>query len=398
MAANTSIATNVLRECIARHVAHTSTNHNPNSAATLITGPKATGKTQLAQLLFPTYRHISLALPSEAARAEFDPAAFLSGLPAQVIIDDVHLAPRLLHHVGRVGRAGGHVLVGSRPLTLAAAAHDAFGNRCQVIRLDGLGHGDTVRVRPELTIAERMLRGGFPVLYASAAAHVGEFMRSLVADHLIRELPEQLRVDSVHDFERFLRAAALRTARPLNKAALAREVGIAGSTAAIWLDTLADAGIVGFVPAWQPPHGRPLVKAPKLYFLDTGLCAWLQGIRDAAELDTSPLAPALWETYVHGELRRSTTAAPPASWRDRTKEVDFLVPTPRGPILIDTEWSEFPSTATVGRLLRIRDSVGADGVAAVAVCCRTPLRQTLGDTAGPAVQTVGLDDLPALLG
>ncbi|MBM4022697.1 MAG: DUF4143 domain-containing protein, partial [Planctomycetes bacterium] len=129
------------------------------------------------------------------------------------------------------------------------------------------------------------------------------------------------------------------------------------------------------------------------------LCAWLLGIRDAEDLMGSPHAPALWETYVHGELRRlQTTDTSLMSWRDRLKEVDFLLPTPRGLVLIDAEWAEFPSAATIGRLLRIRDSIGAGGVAAIAVCCRTPRHQALREPAGPAVETVGLDDLPALLG
>ena len=323
------------------------------------------------------------------------------------MIDAVHLAPRLLHHVGRAiaGRTvppAGYVLVGARPLLLAAAATEAFAaGAAAVIRLDGLSHAEASAARPDMPLAERLLRGGFPALYADPAADVATFMRDHVATHLVRELPQQLRVDSVHDFERFLRAVALRTGRLLNKAELAREVGIAGSTAAIWLDTLVEAGIVALLPPWLPPRGRPLVKAPKLHFLDTGLCAHLLGIRDAAELAASPHAPALWETLVHGEVRRlAAAAAPPVEpvfWRDRTKEADFLVPTPRGLVVLDAAWTEFPASSDVRRLLRIREQLGAEGVAAVAVVCRTPTRQALREPAGPAVETVGLDDLPGLL-
>jgi predicted AAA+ superfamily ATPase len=189
-----------------------------------------------------------------------------------------------------------------------------------------------------------------------------------------RELPEQLRVDSVHAFEQFLRAVALRSGRLLNKAELAREVGIVGSTAAIWLDTLVEAGVIALVRPWRPPQGRPLVKAPKLYFLDTGLCAHLLGIRSAEELASSPQAAALWETYVYGEVRRLAAAAvprvEPVFWRDRTKEADFLVPTPRGLLILDAAWTEFPATADVRRLLRIRDLLGVESVATVAVVWR----------------------------
>jgi predicted AAA+ superfamily ATPase len=349
---------------------------------------------------------VTLALPSEASRAHLDPAAFLASHPPPVVIDDVHLAPRLLHHVGRETSSrplppASFVLVGSRPLLLETTAREAFGPDPCLVRLDGLSHAEAVAACPTMPLAERLLRGGYPALHADPTSDVDQFMRSLVADHLARELPEQLRVDSVHAFEQFLRAVALRSGRLLNKAELAREVGIVGSTAAIWLDTLVEAGVVALLRPWRPPQGRPLVKAPKLFFLDTGLCAHLLGIRTADELAASPHAPALWETYVHGEVRRLAAAAgppvEPVFWRDRTKEADFVVPTPRGLVIFDAIWSEFPAAADIRRLLRIREAIDAETVASVAVVCRTPTTQALREPAGPAVETIGLDDLPKLL-
>ena len=322
------------------------------------------------------------------------------------MIDDVHLAPRLVHHLAawierQPGPPAGYVLVGSRPLLLAAAADEAFAGTAAVFGIDGLSHAEISAARPGVPLAERLIRGGYPALYADPTADASAFMRDLVADHLARGLPDQLRVDSVHDFERFLRAAALRSGRLLNKAELAREVGIAGSTAAIWLDTLVEAGIIDLLQPWKPSHGKPLVKAPKLYFRDTGLCAHLLGIRSAAELAASPHAPALWETCIHGEIRRLRRAASvsiePVFWRDRTKEADFVLPTPRGLVVLDAAWTEFPATADVRRLVRIREVIGPDSVAALGVVCRTPTRQSLREPSGPAVETIGLDDLAALL-
>lgn len=160
--------------------------------------------------------------------------------------------------------------------------------------------------------------------------------------------------------------------------------------------------MITLVPPWRPPQGKPLVKAPKLFFLDTGLCAALLGIRTEQDLAHSPHAPAIWETAVHAELRRLLAAAAPqaevAFWRDRTKEVDFLLPTRRGLALVDASWSEFTPPPSAARLLRIRDLVGAGEVATLAVVCRSTHGQSLRQPAGPDVETVGLDDLPALLG
>jgi predicted AAA+ superfamily ATPase len=364
-------------DSIARNIFDSVNDNSPNPPLLVVTGPRGCGKTHLAQTLFPSYRRTALSLPSEAARAYLDPAAFLAGLPPPVVIDDAQLAPRLLHHLaGALERRpcppAGYVLVGSRPGTLAATAAAAF---------------------------QRLLRGGFPALYAAPASDPVAFMRSFIADHLARELAVQLRVDSLHDFERFLRGVAVRSGQVVNKAALAREVGIAGSTAAIWLETLVDAGLVTLVQPWRPPQGRPLVKSPKLFMLDTGLCCHLLGICTADELASSPHVAAVWETCVHAELRHLTASAGGeiVFWRDRTKEADFLVPTPRGLVIIDTAWTEMPPAAAVGRLMRIRKAIGEETVAGVAIVCRTPDRQSLREPAGPLVETVGLADLPGLL-
>ncbi len=375
-----------------------------------IIGPRGCGKTHLAQTRFPSHRHTTLALPSEAARARLDPAAFLASQPPPVVIDDAHLEPRLLHHLAEnlartPGPPASYVVVGSRPATLEAAFAAAFADRPdlgRLVRLDGLSHAEAAAASPDLTIVGRLLRGSFPAVYANPTSEPWEYLRSLVADHLVRELPLQLRVDNPHDFERFLRSVALRTGQLLNKAALAREIGIAGSTAAIWLATLIDAGVVTLLYPWKPSQGKPVVKSPKVYFLDTGLCCHLLGIRTETELAESPHAAAIWETSVHAELRRLLAAAAPSAellfWRDRTKEADFLVPTPRGLLIIDAAWLEIPPAAAVRRLLRIRSLIGEASVAGLAVVCRTPTRQALRRPAGPAVETVGLDDLPGLVG
>lgn len=392
--------------CIERHVQFLTNNTIRTPAALVLTGPRATGKSHLAQTAFPTHRRVNLALPSEASQAQLDPAAFLIGHPPPVVIDDVHLAPRLLHHVGRAIALrsfppASFVLVGSRPALLDATAREAFGDTDCLVRIDGLSHAEATAASPAMPLAERLLRGGFPALHAEPDRDVDEFMRTLVSDHLARELPEQLRVDSVHAFEQFLRAVARRSGRMLNKAEIAREVGIVGSTAAIWLDTLVEAGIVSLVRPWRPPQGRPLVKAPKIYFRDTGLCAHLLGIRTAEALAASPQAAALWETCVFAEVRRlAAMATPPVEplfWRDRTKEADFVLPTARGLVILDAAWSEFPARVDIRRLLRIREAIGPEAIACMAMVCRTPTTQALREPAGPAVETIGLDDLPGLL-
>jgi len=130
-------------------------------------------------------------------------------------------------------------------------------------------------------------------------AHAGAVHRqSYVAIYLERDLRQSLQVASLRDFERFIRACALRTGQMLNRADLARDVGISGSTTAAWLSVLAA----------------------------SGQAAFLSGVRSPEDLRDSPQAGALCETLVFGELRRLQIDRRGGwelhFWRDRAKEGD----------------------------------------------------------------------------
>lgn len=80
---------------------------------------------------------------------------------------------------------------------------------------------------------------------------------------------------------------------------------------------------------WFSNRTKSLVKAPKLYLSDTGLCAFLMGMTTARDLASSPLIGPLWETLVFAEIRRRQLGRQGGwthnFWRDRTKEADFLL-------------------------------------------------------------------------
>lgn len=101
-------------------------------------------------------------------------------------------------------------------------------------------------------------------------------------------------------FRTFVRMCAARTSQVLNLSALAADCGISSHTAKGWLSMLQASYLVRL-----PPHhinfGKQLTKSPKLYFFDTGLAAWLAGIRNADELAISPCA-ALFETWAVAEI------------------------------------------------------------------------------------------------
>jgi uncharacterized protein len=371
----------------------------------VVTGARQTGKTSLARRLFPEHSYVSLDLPSTAAQAEHDPSTFLGEHPPPVVIDEVQYAPGLLRHVKRVvdqhrGERGQFILTGSQPYALMQGVAESLAGRAAVVAVEGLTYAETVAANPNMPLAERLLRGGFPELHADPSIDVADFMRSYVATYLERDLRSQMRVGSLRDFERFVRAAALRSAQLLNKAELARDVGVSGPTSAEWLSLLERGGIVTLLEPWFSNRGKSLIKTPKLYMRDVGLAAFLMGITTADELTSAPLVGAIWETFICGELRKALAGETGARhlhfWRDRTKEADFLVHAGGAFLLADAKWTEEPETRDAKRLLQICDELPTGVVRRMAIICRTHDRHPLVPGTSP-VEAVGPADAAGLV-
>jgi uncharacterized protein len=365
----------------------------------VLTGARQTGKTALVRRLFPQYAYISLDLPSEAELAEHEPAAFLDRNPPPLVVDEIQYAPGLMRHLKRAVDAqratpGQFLLTGSQPFEVMAGVTESLAGRAEVLHLSTLSHAEITRAFPQLSVEEVMVRGGFPELYEKPELDARGFYQSYLATYLERDLRSQLKVVSLRDFERFLRSAALRTAGLLNQSELARDVGISPTTAGQWLSVLDRSGVVMLLEPWFSNPTKSLVKAAKLHFRDTGLCAFLMGIVSPGDVLGSPLAGALWESMVCGELRRLIDYGPAlwqlAFWRDRTKEADFLLHRAGRFRLADAKWSEHP--ATPGRLDRVRREF--DPLPPSAIVCRTPNRYPIVE----GIDALGLADLAEFLG
>lgn len=350
----------------------------------VVTGARQTGKTALVKRVFPGYAYVSLDLPSEAEQAERDPTGFLDRHPEPLVVDEVQYAPGLLRHLKRRvderrEASGRFILTGSQVFPLMAGVSESLAGRVAVLTLGGLSHAEIVRARPRVTVEELLVRGGYPELHARPDIDARGFFQSYVGTYLERDLRAQLQVGSLRDFERFLRAAALRTSQLLNRAELARDVGISPSTAGQWLSVLERSGIVGLLEPWFSNRTKALVKTPKLHFHDTGLCAFLLGVDSVADLRESPLAGPLWETLVFSELQRLQAGGVGswqlAFWRDRTKEADFLLHRAGKVLLADAKWSENPEGP--GRLARVRAEFRPAPPAAIV--CRAPSAYPLAD-------------------
>lgn len=347
----------------------------------VLTGARQTGKTSTLLHLFPEYEFVSLDLPTEAEQAEKEPHLFLQRHPPPVIIDEVQYAPGLFRHLkvavdAHRERNGQFLLTGSQKFSLMKNVSESLAGRADIVELETLSLSEIRNVLPESALASVIVRGGFPELYANPDIDPIAFYNSYLAAYLERDVRALANVGSLRDFERFLRACALRSANLLNKADLARDVGIAPSTANQWLSILEASGQIMLLEPWFSNRTKSIVKSPKLYLADTGLLCAILNIRTVESLLQSPAAGAVWETFVFAQLRdRERRAGRSGSlffWRDRTREVDFVVDAGGRLELFEAKWTEIPDLADTVNLEFVRNLIGKSRIIGGGVISRTP--------------------------
>jgi hypothetical protein len=354
--------------------------------AVVVTGGRQTGKTTLLRHLFPDASFASLDLPSAGFQADERGEEFLRGFKEPVILDEIQYAPGLFRHLkvaidARREERGRFLMTGSQKFSLMHALSESLAGRCAVLELDTLAGTEILAAFPDESILpeEILWRGGFPELWRDQEIEPRLFYSSYTATYLERDVRLSLRVGSLRDFERFLRACALRSGQLLNLTDLARDIGIAGTTARDWLSVLEASSQVILLEPYFGNLTKRLIKSPKLYFRDTGLLCFLLGLESPAALAASPLSGAVWETFVLAQILRARAAGGSAGqvffWRDtHGTEVDFLIEQNGRARLIEAKWAETLSDPrrALKPLLAVRDLLGDQAAAEHWIASRTP--------------------------
>jgi predicted AAA+ superfamily ATPase len=326
--------------------------------ATLVTGPRQSGKTTLLRSHFgATHRYVSLEAPHIRERALADPVGFLGDHPPPVILDEIQHTPALLSYlqaaIDEDRRPGRWLLSGSQSFPLLQGTSESLAGRVAILTLLPLSWSEIehraraqdsveavldelLEARPATTapsrpdLAQWLLRGGFPQLWSDPGLDRQLWLASYVQTYLERDVRSVLGVRDLGAFQTFLRLAAARTGQVLNLADLARDAGISPPTVRQWLSVLEASHQIFLLRPHFENLGKRLVKSPKLYWLDTGLVCFLLGLKDEDAVLQGPMAGALFETAVVAELAKLFyhRGLPPALWYWRSQdgwEVDVLV-------------------------------------------------------------------------
>lgn len=310
----------------------------------VLTGPRQAGKTTLARQAFPQLPYASLEDPDVRETANTDPRFFLAQYPRGATLDEAHHAPALFSYLqtlideDRARTPPGQplprrwVLTGSQHFGLLASVTQSLAGRAGLLHLLPLSLGELQAAGHPLAqapIEELLWRGLYPGPVASGMPPA-LWYPDYVATYVERDLRQIVNVRDLAAFRTVLRLCAARCAQALNLSALAVDAGVAVNTVKGWLSVLEASYLVFTLPQHHVNLGKRVVKAPKLYFYDTGLAAWLAGLRSGPEVAQSSLRGPLFENWAVAEAvkaRAHLRLEPTVHyWRDQSgTEIDLLL-------------------------------------------------------------------------
>lgn len=272
----------------------------------VITGPRQSGKTTLAQACFADLPYVSLEDPMERASFQADPRAWLARFPDGAVLDEVQRVPDLPSWLqGLVDadkRMGRWVLTGSQQYMVLDRVTQSLAGRAALLELMPFSQAELKNAGREIQDpATAIWTGYYPPLF-DRAVDPSRWLGDYLATYLERDVRSVTAVRDLVRFGSFVRLCATRIGQSLNLASMAAEIGIDAKTARDWLSILVAGYIVHLLPPYHANLGKRVVKHPKLYFLDTGLACRLLGIANSNILSSHPSWGALVENWMIAEV------------------------------------------------------------------------------------------------
>jgi predicted AAA+ superfamily ATPase len=301
--------------------------------AVALTGPRQSGKTTLAKMVFPKKPYVSLENPDERNLALNDPRQFLSRFQTGAILDEVQRAPELFSYLQQIidesKSKGQFILTGSNNFALLENISQTLAGRVGYLELLPFSLSETEKSGKALELDELIFSGSYPaVIYEKANPRL--WFPSYIRTYVERDVRQIKNISSLALFQRLLYLCAGRVGQQLNLSSLANDVGLDYKTIQSWLGVLQNSYIIFLLPPYHNNFNKRIIKSPKLYFYDTGLASYLLGITNAKQLFNHSLKGALFENFVLAEMLKNRYNKGERSnlyyFRDSTgNEVDIVI-------------------------------------------------------------------------
>ena len=298
------------------------------SRVVALIGPRQCGKTTLARELveMDSPHYFDLEDPVSLTRLD-EPMTALSDLRDLVVIDEVQRRPELFPIlrvlVDRQPLSARFLVLGSASPELLRQSSESLAGRLEIVVMGGFSLAE-VGIEAQ---ARHWLRGGFPLSFlAGTETNSRVWRKNLIQTFLERDLPQAGITIPAIALLRFWTMLAHYHGQIWNAAEPARSLGVSEPTVRRYLDLLSGMFMIRQLPPWHANLKKRQVKAPKIYFRDTGLLHQLLGIRSEQDLLSHPKCGASWEGYVIEEALKALE--PDEAWFWATHngaEIDLIL-------------------------------------------------------------------------
>lgn len=306
-----------------------------------IYGSRQVGKSTTVDHLFgDSFETVTLDDAEDLDLALSNPRAFLESHPWPLIIDEVQKAVGLLSEVKKIvdrqrriwmknnePRRLMYVLTGSNQFELQEGISESLAGRSAVINMSGFTQTEKRGISGSLfdiniedllkkqidhkgfyrstqSVFEDIFQGGMPDICTGESKR-DIYYKAYIDTYIEKDVRKLISASSEMQFRRFISLIALRTAQEVVYSEISGSIGINVETCKRWISILQTSGIIYLLEPYMANASKRIIKAPKLYFMDTGLCAYLCKWPNAGMLMDCAMSGAFFETYVISEIIKS---------------------------------------------------------------------------------------------
>ena len=303
--------------------------------AVMVTGARQVGKSTMLKHLAQDTGRVYVSMDDADVRelANRDPKLFFQMYQPPLLIDEVQKAPALFEQIkilcDESDERGRFWLTGSQSKKLMKQAGDSLAGRIGILKMYSLSEKELEgrpndipedyslssliqrsRSHPEnniLDVYTRIWEGGMPDMISMDAELRREYWNSYIDAYLMRDAVDDNGIQDTEGFRRLLRACAAFSGELVNYNDLGNAAGVSGATAKEWVKVLQTMGIIFLLEPYFNNELKRMIKTPKLYFCDTGLCAFLSSWTSRDTLMNGAASGHYLENYVAGEMLRNSS-------------------------------------------------------------------------------------------
>lgn len=307
----------------------------------VLTGARQVGKSTMLQIIKENnMNYVTLDDLDARNLALNDPKYFLEQYSYPLLIDEIQYAPNLLSFIKiivdeeRLKNLKNNEtnkplfwLTGSQQFNVMKDVSETLAGRIGVLNLYSLSlseilNYDSFVFNPSIEnlknktikskvdtkkIFEIIYNGGMPSIVTKTIER-NDYFSSYINTYIERDVKQLLNVGKTIEFYNFMQYIAVRTAQEVNYTTIANEIGVDSKTIKNWISILESSGIIYLLQPYYSNLSNRIIKSPKLYFMDTGLCSYLAKYPNAETLEVGALGGAIFETFVVSEIIKNLTS------------------------------------------------------------------------------------------